>query len=77
MHQIRLREVKLKFELFYMIILKFNIFCLFYAKNLRNMLIDMCLMGVIRKIVSGNKKRIFGMHEIKPKQVKLKLELFL
>ena len=40
------------------------------------MLIYMCLMRVIRKNVSGNKTRIFGMHQIKPKHVKLKLELF-
>ena len=37
----------------------------------------MFLLEVFSKNVSENKKRIFGMHQRRPKQVKLKLELIL
>ena len=55
-NQKRPKEVSLKHYFFYDN-LKISFFLPFWAKILRNMLKYMCLLGVIRKTVSGNKKK--------------------
>ena len=46
------------------------------SRKYENMVIYLCLPGVIRKNVSGNQKRRFRIHQIRPKEVKFKFELF-
>ena len=69
MHQIRQKQVKLKL-IFYDSCEISDFPAFFRLKFWENMAIYLCFPGVIRKTVCGNQKRIFRMHQIRPKETR-------